>query len=170
MRRAVEQFKRNNRKTGFLLQLTAMVDMFTILVVFLLKSYSTSAVVINPQEGLKLPQSSSQSEPIEALRLVVSNAGIFVDEEKILDLTDGILNEADTDKTDRDFIRPLYEALNAQAQKSKEISEKNTDLKFEGKIVLQADARLNYKVLKKVMYTSSMAGYADMKLATMAFE
>ena len=51
MRRAVEKLKRDNKKSTFVLQLTAMVDMFTIIIVFLLKSFSTSAVNIEPQKG-----------------------------------------------------------------------------------------------------------------------
>jgi biopolymer transport protein ExbD len=46
----------------------------------------------------------------------------------------------------------------------------NEEHEFDGKVVMQADSRLNYKTLKKVMYTASKAGYADMRLATIAFE
>ena len=72
MRRAVDQMIKNNRKTTFILQLTSMVDMFTILIVFLLKSFSTSAVHITPHQNLNLPSSTSQTNPVEALRLVVA--------------------------------------------------------------------------------------------------
>ena len=84
MRRAVETMKRNNRKSTFILQLTAMVDMFTIMIVFLLKSYSTSAVHVTAHEGLKLPHSSSYTDPVEAVRLVVATDGIYVDDKKIV--------------------------------------------------------------------------------------
>ena len=55
MRNAVRRFSKNNKKATFTLQLTSMVDMFTILIVFLLKSFSTSAVHITPHDGMKLP-------------------------------------------------------------------------------------------------------------------
>lgn len=167
MRRAVEHMKKNNKRATFVLQLTAMVDMFTILIVFLLKSYSTSAVHITPHEGLKLPYSKSFTNPVEALRLVVSSDGIYVEEERVVEIKEGEIDLSSLDKADPDFIRPLYEALDKQAEKSKGIAEKNEDHEFDGKIVMQADSRLNYKVLKKVMYTSSLAGFADLKLATM---
>lgn len=170
MRRAVEKFRQNNKKATFVLQLTAMVDMFTIMIVFLLKSYSTSAVHITPQQGLKLPNSSSYTEPVEALKLVVSLDGIYVDDKQVLALEQGQLNGQDLDANDQDFIRKLYEELDKHAEKSKSIAEKNEEHEFEGKVIMQADSRLPYKVLKKVMYTSSMAGYADMKLATVSFE
>ena len=56
------------------------------------------------------------------------------------------------------------------AEKSKEIADVNEEHEFDGKVVMQADSRLNYKTLKKVMYTASLAGYADMRLATIAYE
>ena len=170
MRRAVDKFKANNKKATFTLQLTAMVDMFTIMIVFLLKSYSTSAVHITPQKGLKLPHSSSYTQPVEALKLVVSMDGIYVDDKQIVPMEEGKLAKADTDANDPDFIRGLYEVLDKEATKSKDIAKENEEHEFEGKVVMQADSRLAYSVLKKVMYTSSMAGFADMKLATVSFE
>lgn len=166
MRRAVERFKRNNKKATFVLQLTAMVDMFTILIVFLLKSYSTSAVHINPQKGMELPFSSSYTEPVEAVRLVVSVEGIFVEDKQIVTLNEGQVMSGDVDAQDPDFIRELYKELDRHAERSKEIADQNEEHEFDGKVVMQADKRLDYATLKKVMYTTSLAGYADMKLAT----
>jgi len=170
MRRAVERLKQNNKKTTFILQLTVMVDMFTIMIVFLLKSYSTSAVHITPQKGLKLPSSASYSQPVEALKLIVALDGVYVDDNQVLKMDNGKLTTAELDPNDDDFIKPLYEKLNEIAEKSKAIADVNEEHEFEGKVVMQADSRLNYKTLKKVMYTASMAGYADMRLATIAFE
>ena len=168
MRRAVEKFKVNNKTATFTLQLTAMVDMFTILIVFLLKSYSTSSVHINPHKGMKLPYSSSYTNPVEAVKLIVALDGIYVEDKKVVELSKGKIGLEQVDPGDRDFIRKLYEELDKQATRSKEIEEKNKEHEFEGKVVVQADSRLNYGVLKKVMYVSSLAGYADLKLATVS--
>ncbi len=170
MRRAVDKFISNNKKTTFVLQLTAMVDMFTILIVFLLKSFSTSAVTITPHKDMVLPQSSAYVEPIEALKLVVALDGIYVDDRKVVDVSDGKISTLDLDANDKDFIRKLYEELDKHAVKSRDIAGQNEDIKFDGKIVMQADSRFDYGELKKVMYTASLAGFADMKLATLSFE
>lgn len=169
MKRAVERLKSDNKKATFVLQLTSMVDMFTIMIVFLLKSYSTSAVHITPHDGLKLPTSTAYTDPVEALRLVVSMDGIYVDDEKVVELENGEIKKVDLDSNDSDFIRTLYEALDKQAVKTRTIAEKNETVEFDGKVVMQADSRLNYALLKKVMYTSSLAGYADLKLATIGY-
>ncbi|MCB9025104.1 MAG: biopolymer transporter ExbD [Bdellovibrionaceae bacterium] len=170
MRRAVDKLLANNKKSTFVLQLTAMVDMFTILIVFLLKSFSTSAVTIDPHKNLILPTSTAYVEPIEALKIVVSLDGIYVDDKKIVQILDGKIIIAELDTNDQDFVRTLFDELEKQATKSKNIANNNEDVAFEGKLVMQADSRIDYGELKKVMYTASLAGYADLKLATMAYE
>ena len=99
----------------FKIQITSMVDMFVILLVFLLKSYSTSPVQINASNDLTLPASTSVKDPIDALKLVVSKKGIFVDDKKIIDISNGNVDVKDIDATDTNFIRALYDALDAQA-------------------------------------------------------
>ncbi len=139
MRRAVEKMKANNKESTFILQLTAMVDMFTIIIVFLLKSFSTSAVNITPQKGLNLPQSISLKSPVEGIKLVVSLDGIFVDDKKIVELQNGNLALTEVESQDRDFIKKLYNELDVHAKRSIEIQNQNKEFQFEGKIVMQAD-------------------------------
>lgn len=151
--------------SAFKIQITSMVDMFVILLVFLLKSYSTSPVNITPKDGLRLPESSATMDPVDVVKLVVSEDGIFVEEKKVLELEKGKVPESGIDKNDPSFLRALYEALNARAERAKDISKVNDSFEFDGKVLMQADRNLPYELLQKVMYTSMMAGYADVKLA-----
>jgi len=57
------------------------------------------------------------------------------------------------------------EELDKRAKLAKDISKVNDSFEFDGKVLMQADRDLAYEVLQKVMYTSMMAGYADVKLA-----
>ena len=57
------------------LQLTSMMDMFTIILVFLLKTYSTHGQLINPSEDLTLPSSMTQQMPELGLDVTVSSLG-----------------------------------------------------------------------------------------------
>lgn len=147
-----------------------MVDMFVILLVFLLKSYSTSPVNITPHGDLTLPNSTASKDPVDALKLVVSKAGIFVDDQKIVEMTDGQLKQGDVEANDTQFISALYKALDGHAQKSRMIASENSELQFDGKVIMQADRSLPYDLLRKVMYTSMLAGYSDVKLAVMLVE
>ncbi len=152
----------------FKIQITSMVDMFVILLVFLLKSYSTSPVNLTQDDNVKLPVSSSTKDPVDALKVVVSKIGIFVDDKKVVDLDQGSIDVKDVDASDTNFIRALYTALDLEAQKSKGIAKVNETVEFDGKVVMQADRDLSYQLLRKVMYTSMMAGYSDVKIAVMS--
>jgi biopolymer transport protein ExbD len=149
------------------LQLTAMVDMFTIMIVFLLKSYDTSTLEVKNVDNLVLPASISAEAPEEALLMLVSQKGIFVGDKKVADIVDGKIDMAFISKDDEDYIKPLFDELNAEAKKIEEISKRNPAVKFEGQIFMQADKMLSYAILKKVLYTATMAGYGDLRLATL---
>jgi len=151
--------------SSFKIQVTSMVDMFVILLVFLLKSYSTSPVNITPNDKLTLPASTSAKDPQDVLKLVVSKVGIFVEDKKVVDLKEGALDVKDVDQSDTQFIRSLYSALDEAAKKSRNIASLNSEVEFDGKVIMQADRTLPYELLRKVMYTSMMAGYSDVKIA-----
>jgi len=151
--------------SSFKIQITSMVDMFVILLVFLLKTYSTSPVNITPKEGMRLPESTSLAEPIDVVKLMVSRDGVFVEDKKVMDLDKGHLQAGAADANDASFLRPLFEELDKRAKLAKDISKVNDSFEFDGKVLMQADRDLAYDVLQKVMYTSMMAGYADVKLA-----
>lgn len=164
-RRGLKRYMDSRSPQAFKIQITSMVDMFVILLVFLLKSFSTSPVQITPNADLTLPESTAQVNPEDVVKLVVSKNGIFVDEKRVIELKAGELLPEDADKTDAQFIRKLFEELDVQAKKTRTIASVNETVEFDGKILMQADRELPYALLQKVMYTSMLAGYSDMKLA-----
>ena len=166
MSRAMARLRRRQNEGTFALQITSMIDIFTIMVFFLLKSYSTSSAInTGATTEIRLPSSISDSPSVESLRLMVSKTGIFVDDKKVLDLKEGKIGAEAVEANDPQFIRPLFEELDKHAEKSKGIAAVNEAVKFDGKIVVQADSGLNYELLRKVMYTATLAGYNDLKLA-----
>jgi biopolymer transport protein ExbD len=159
---------RKNQDGTFGLQITSMIDMFTIILVFLLKSYAASSVEISSSQNITLPSSTAAQSPVEALKLVVSKTGVYVDDKEVAKIESGEIVKSYLDDRDQKFIRPLYDALKGQADKSKAIAKQNADVNFEGKVIFQADKTLNYQLLRKVMYTSSFAGYTDFKFAVIS--
>jgi biopolymer transport protein ExbD len=160
---------RKNRQSTFGLQITSMIDMFTIILVFLLKTYASSAITIAPGKDVRLPDSTAVQQPIEALKMVVARSGIYVDDKSVVTFdAAGNLPGTAVDKQDKKFIRPLYDALKAQADKTKSIAKENTNVQFEGKLIFQGDQALGYETMKKVMYTAAFAGYTDVKFAVIS--
>ena len=162
--------KHLDRRTssGFKIQITSLVDVFVIMLVFLLKSYSTNPVAISVSKDLTLPESTSIVDPKEVINLVVARTGIFVESEKVLDLVDGVINSKDLDPKDSSNLPILFKVLDEHANKLRKIANVNETVQFDGNILLQADRSVPYELLQKVLYTSTMAGYANLKLAVYA--
>jgi biopolymer transport protein ExbD len=164
-KRGLGRYMDQRSPSSFKIQITSMVDMFVILLVFLLKTYSTSPVNITPKDGLRIPESNATADPVDVVKMIVGRDGVFVEDKKILDLDKGHVPAAQIDTNDASFIRSLFEALDARAKLAKSISKVNDSFEFDGKILLEADRGLPYEVLQKIMYTSMMAGYSEVKLA-----
>jgi len=93
---------------------------------------------------------------------------VFVEDEKVADIENGEFVAAQVDAKDKDFIRPLYEGLDMKAKKSRDIAKVNETVQFDGKILMQIDRDLPYSILKRIMYTSMLAGYYDVKFAVIS--
>lgn len=150
-----------NKNSTFGLNITSLTDVFTILLVFLLQTYSTAEIDLKPDSDLRLPSSTTMISPTEAIRISLSKKELKLDENKIADIKNSDFSNADLEDTDKNFIKPLFAQLDKLA---KEQADK-PHIK-DGKILLQADRELPYSTLRKVMYTASMAGFPQLKLIT----
>ncbi len=138
------------------LNLTSMMDMFTIIVVFLIKTYSTEGQLIHPSQTLTLPSSTIDVAPEVALDVVVSQEWIMVNERPIVKLS--------TLKEDGELVIPaLREVLLKYATEAKRIEEKY-GIKFTGKVTIQGDKKLPFRTLLKVMATCGRSEYPNMRL------
>jgi biopolymer transport protein ExbD len=154
------------------LNINSMMDMMTIILVFLLKSYSATDVSVAPSDDLTLPFSSAQKAPEVAVNLVIEQNRILVD---------GVPSVTLTTKTDEKTgqelvavpesemqgqnIGELYEVLYEKAEQAKALADRsnNPDLAFKGRILLQVDKVMPYAVLRSVMYTSGQAQFGVFK-------
>lgn len=173
-----KRFKLKPNQTTFALNITSLTDMFTILLVFLLQTYSTSDVQIIPEKDISLPISNVETNPVKAPSISISRTELKIEGRTIASLTDGNFRSQDLEGHDSNFIRPLFSELQALAKaQSKDLSKDGAVQKDaskglaegvakDGKIFLQADSSLSYQLIRKVMYTASMAGYPQLKLAT----
>ncbi len=164
-RRGMGRYMDRRSASSFKIQITSMVDMFVILLVFLLKTYSTSPVNITPKNGLRIPESTATTDPVDVVKLIVAEDGVFVEDKKVMELEKGRVPASMLDNNDPSFLKALYTALDDRAKLAKSISAVNDSFEFDGKVLMQADRELPYELLQKIMYTSMMAGYADVKLA-----
>lgn len=154
-----------NKNSTFTLNITSMTDMFTIMLVFLLQTYSTAEVQITPDNDIRLPASSSLLNATESIKISLSKNSLKIDQTKLADVKNADFLPQDLEDKDANFIKPLFEELDKIAK-----NEKDKPHVKEGRILLQADKDLPYATLRKVMYTASMAGYPQLKLVTLVGE
>jgi biopolymer transport protein ExbD len=149
------------RNQTFTLNITSMTDMFTILLVFLLQTFAAGEVNIDPVSGVRLPQSTTDKNPIDGAKLSISASELKFDQKVLAQLKDNSFDSASIDMNDSNFIKPLFDEL-------QNFNKNNEKLAKTGKVLLQADEALPYSVIRKVMYTASMAGFPNLKLVTTA--
>lgn len=146
MRRKAHTFGLEKSTTGtFRPQLTSLVNVMAIILVFLIKTFSTEGNIITPSSDLELPISTSTKPPkpqwsIEIARNTVMSEGSLV---------------ASTDayaKRDSLLIPELYKWLIAKRALRGDTS---------SQILLQCDKEVKYTIVKKVMYTCSKAKFTD---------
>jgi hypothetical protein len=71
------------------LNMLPMMALFTIILCYLLQSYSTDPVQITPTPGTLLPKSTTDLAPQEAVQLAISDRVILVEDNKVAEVRNG---------------------------------------------------------------------------------
>lgn len=152
------------------LNITPMLDMMTILLVFLLKSFSASAENVTV-ENLTLPSSVSRLNVKMALQLMVTKDAILVDQKVVTRLDDkGDITSKDLPEGPQGYlIQPLFDALDSKASYYKQIEE-GGGTKFDGRIAIVADRGTTYRTLFKILYTVGRAEFGLFRLFVQKLE
>jgi biopolymer transport protein ExbD len=162
------------RNTVVMLSLTAMVDMFTVLTIFLLQNFKVDAIKL--KQNVPLPEASAIKKLKPSHVVVVTQDKIYVDEKAIADFR--------TVKEQQDWMIPaLKEGLELRIKESKEkaastlkeqlkstisqgkkmtpeeIAEEESEKRKDwGRVTVQADKEIDFLTIKKVLYTATEAG------------
>ncbi|HEX9975595.1 MAG TPA: biopolymer transporter ExbD [bacterium] len=151
------RIKRHDTNPGKVsVNLTSMMDMFTIILVFLLKSYSTEGSLIQPSDFLTLPTSTIEQSPEVALDVVISKEWVMVNHDPIEKVSNILAQESL-------IIKSLQEKLAVYSREAKRMEE-TFGTKFSGKVTIQGDKNISYRLLVKVMATCGRSDYPNMRL------
>ncbi len=151
------------------LSITSLMDMMTIILVFLLKSYSVEDIQVKPSADLKLPLSTAKKDPEVAVNVVISKRTISVDGVKVIDVDPGELTVADEYKRGT-MISPLYDTLQEKADDAKALAARNPNQPFKGRLLLQCDKDIPFSLLREVMYTAGQAQFGEFKFVVFKSE
>jgi biopolymer transport protein ExbD len=146
------------------LNITPMMDMMTIILVFLLKTFSASSSTITFDQNLKVPSSTTQLKPKEALSVTVTKKVILVEGDGIAPIAGGRVDPSvKRDGENGYYITPLVDILEKHARKEKKVAEL-TGIPWEAQLMLVADQTTPYRLLTEVLYSCGQAGYANYRL------
>jgi biopolymer transport protein ExbD len=168
----------NNAKRNVMveLSLTSMVDIFTILVIFLLQHYSSTGEIIYIPKEVKLPKAEQVKELKPAHVVTLTDKDVVLDKTTVAALADV--------KRNTDWMIPNLRAqLTALIQKDEAEAKKVASNAMPGaakpatpgtesyrKITVQADREMDFLTIKKVMFTVTEAGAIEINFAVMKKE
>jgi biopolymer transport protein ExbD len=154
------------------LNIVAMMDMMTIILVFLLKSYQASTLNVNMSADLTIPASTTQLQPQENISITLSMSELAVNDRAVLPLERGVIppKYKDGRKAEAFYVGPIYDALKKEVDKQKYIAQYNKNAPFSGRINVVADKKITYRTLMEVLYTAGQAELGEYKFMVMKNE
>lgn len=152
--RRIRRMERSRKKTPGL-NLTSLMDVFTILVFFLLANSSSSEVLATPKL-IELPSSVVEAKPRETVVIMVSPATVLVQGEVVVNTPELLASTTDS-------IPEITERLNQLERNIIGISTK--EIVESKEITVLADKTIPFRVLKKIMLTCTASGYGKISLA-----
>ena len=158
-RRAKRMSRHHARtKRSASLNMVSLMDIFTILVFFLLVSSSTVQDLPNAKE-VKLPESVSDQLPKETVAIIVGEKDIVVQGRKIASVSDVVRSQAAE-------IKPLKdELLRLSSRKVRTITRDGKPMPRE--VTIMGDKKIPFALLKKIMLTCTKANYTNISLAVL---
>jgi biopolymer transport protein ExbD len=140
---------RKKGKQGLILG--SMLDMMTVILLFLLKLMGSSGALLRPSPYIHLPTSTHDMKPDKAVSILVSPQGVFEDVEK----NPRLLSSADDIQNPNTVVLAGLESFLTE---QKDFTE-HLGKKFRGVITVQCDQQITYDWLLKVINTCGQAEY-----------
>jgi biopolymer transport protein ExbD len=163
--RRLQSRRRRKSSSVMDIDITSLLDILTILLVFLVQSYNASGVIINVPEGITLPRSASESQNTYGVNVQVSADKIWVDDVEVFNTAS--MPEKVYDNDGRRIIA-LYNELVRVKENIKRTEKTSADAtKFSGIANLVIDNTLKYNYVKRVMFTCADAGFKEFKFVVL---
>jgi biopolymer transport protein TolR len=152
IQRRAEHRDRNKQQLD--MNLVSLIDIFTILIFFLL-SNSSEVELLPSSRAVKLPESTSQRKPRETVVVTVTADEILVQGHRVAMVADWL-------NTEGDLIEPLKAQLDDEA--SRQTIRKENEAQSRA-VTIMGDRQIPYRLLRKVMVTCARANFSEVAFA-----
>lgn len=142
--------------------INSLLDVLSVILFFLLKSYTSSTITIKPSRDLQVPMTYSLAQVEESTAVTITLKGILVDDNPVMELTDGKPAENDTEQAGM-LITPLFNKLQEEVAHQKKIEQYNKKAPFKGIVTIIGDRNIPATTLTSIMYTAGQAQFSVFK-------
>ena len=146
--------RKSRNQTMVDMNLVSLIDVFTILIFFLLSNSGGIETLPSPK-AVHLPESVAEVSPRDTVVVVVSGSEILVDGRRIAMVADVLA-------ADGDLIVPLKAELDLQS--NRQVIRKENEAQSR-RLTIMGDKDIPYRLLRKIMFTSARANFSDVSFA-----
>lgn len=147
------------------INITSLMDILTILLLYLIMNYSAEGNILTNADNLTLPNSYAKKKATEVvLQIAVDNDMVTVDNKPIVPTKD--VKKAAPQALDQS-VSQLEAVLKQHYAKEEEMVRIGATNKVEGKVIIQIDKNMDFDVMYKIMQTCGKVGYNNMNFAVM---
>lgn len=146
------------------LNLMPMLDIFSILIVFLLMSYSTDPVTRDATGGLELPESVTLKGLDELPAITVKKTEILVNDKVVATIQGGDVPE---NLRMQGAILPVFKALEQLAEANKRVLQrtlKDGDKDKLSTLTMELDKKHKFRLMRRIMLSAQQAEYVTFKM------
>jgi biopolymer transport protein ExbD len=153
------------------LNIYPMMDMMTILLVFMIMSFASAGAEVVQSEELQIPTSTSKLEAAEALSIVISSSEVVLEGKRVLSLRNGKVDPSLKQGGGNGWlITPLYNSLKQHRDRLKLIAARNPQRAFRGEVRVLADRRTPFRTLGEVIYSLGQAEFGSLRFIVLREE
>jgi biopolymer transport protein ExbD len=144
--------------------INSLLDILSVILVFLLKSFATSTVQVKPSPELSIPFSMSTAPVEESVAVTVTLNALLVNDKPVMKFTNG---ELPANAVENGYlVEPLMAVLDEEVRRQETVAKFNKAAEFKGLVTIIADRNVPFRLLTQVMYTIGQARFSKYKFAT----
>ncbi len=143
------------------LQITAMMDMFTIILIFLLFSFSNKPETMTLDKDLDLPKSIAKMDYRETIKLVLSQKSLKLEDKVVAKLKNGKIIGLNRKNLEKSI---LYKKLRSYWEEQDRVKAVGAT---ERQILFLCDKRLPFKTINNIVKTAALAGFPNFQFAVL---
>ena len=150
------------------LNITAMMDMMTILLVFMLKQFAVQQASMSVSDQLQLPKSTATIKPVPSVNVTVTTSAVIVEGESVVSVRAGAVDPGSKrDGANGFYITPIVDTLQKHANRLKKIATIG-GIPFDGTMLLLVDKTIPYRTLTEVLYSAGEAGFKNYRMVVLS--